>query len=158
MSEMLTWLRATIEGDKAAAEAAGGEEWVLGKDGQQLYLAPANAEPEPWRAEQIAEWTYVVDHCCHPEQWDECDTAKQEHIVIHDPRDTIARCDAELAFLDAMVSVVDALDYIAYGEGQGAGDPDRPGEVLYGPSTYLLKKFALGYRHRPGFKPEWVAE
>lgn len=152
--EMLSWLRTTIEGDRAAAEAAGSQEWVLGKEGQQLYLAPANADPEPWHAEWIAEWTYVVDHCCHPERWDECDTAKQEHIALHDPRDTIARCEAELSVLDRVLPEVRRVA-VRLAEEFGGIWPDGK---LTSSETMLLKTLASGYRYREGFKSEWMAE
>ena len=74
MSEdgLVPWLRAQVEADKAAASAAG----------RRIRVH----QPEPW---------YEADD--NRFEWPE-DAA---HIAIHDPRDTIARCEAELAVLDA---------------------------------------------------------
>lgn len=147
---MLDWLRSTVTGDLEAARAAGGHEWALGKDGQELFLAPAGVEPQEWHAERITQWTYPVDHCCRPEEWGECNVTTPTHIAIHDPRDTIARCEAELALLDDFIPVVEELDHIAYSEGLGS--------LAYGePRELLIKTLALGYRHREGFNPDWVS-
>ncbi|MFI7448103.1 DUF6221 family protein [Nonomuraea sp. NPDC049714] len=173
MDDLLAWLRATIEGDltqaKAADEASPGP-WVnTGQDGQgsdtdawQIHGAPTG--DTTWKYDRETEQETevpVLSPVATTEYDDGGGVWKREaadHIVLQQPRDTIARCEAELALLDVMVSIVDQLDEIAYGEGQGAGDPDHPGEPLYGPSTYLVKRFAKGYRHRPGFNPEWVSD
>jgi len=80
-----------------------------------------------------------------------------KHIALHDPRDTIARCEAELALLDKLMPVLRQLGEIAYGEGQGAEHPDQPGEYIAEEAAeYLVELLAAGYRHRPGFKAEWT--
>lgn len=125
MSDLLLWLRSTIEGDKALAEAV--------KDPAEISMG--------------AEY---VDNCGSDEA--------AEHIRRHDHRDTIARCEAELALLDKLTPVLRQLGEIAYSEGQGAEHPDKPGEYIADEAAeYLVELLAAGYRHRPGFKPEWVS-
>ncbi|MFI6296833.1 DUF6221 family protein [Nonomuraea sp. NPDC050790] len=153
---MLEWLRASIMGDKAAAEAAGGQEWVLGKDGQELFLAPADAGPQQWHAERITQWGYIVDHCCHPEQWDECDTTKPEHIALHDPRDTIARCEAELALLDRYEAHA-SIWTLPSELGRGAEFVDVVEGVRTAVLNEIVTSLALARRHREGFNPDWLA-
>jgi hypothetical protein len=118
MSDLLSWLRSTIEGDKAAASEA-----AAPRKGQEVDLV---------------------------------------HIAIHDPRDTIARCDAELKILD-MHTPVDGFRSVEYRQ---LKDPGLVCEVCCfdwdGP---LIGKFpcdtlialADGRRHREGFNPERVS-
>lgn len=91
MNEMLAWLRAAIERDKAAAEALPHGPWhvELGRRGYPQRIS--NAEPI-----LIAETYTGPEHAP--------DIA--EHICRHDPRDTIARCEAELKILDRCERVI----------------------------------------------------
>lgn len=110
---MLSWLRSTIEGDKALAERLGGE--------------PISIDAGAMHEDEA------------------------EHIQRHDPRDTIARCDAELALLDDFIPIVEELDHIAYSEGLGS--------LPYGePQQRLIRMLARGYRHRSGYLAEWTPE
>jgi hypothetical protein len=111
-SDLEAWLRATIEGDKALAEAV----------------------EDPAEISMGAEF---VDNCGSDEA--------AEHIRRHDTRDTIARCEAELALLD---DFEEAKAY--YGKHISA-----PAGELHGLRS-AVERIASGYRHRPGFKPEWT--
>ncbi|MET8985860.1 DUF6221 family protein [Nonomuraea wenchangensis] len=118
--EMLAWLKATIEGDLAVARGS-------------TRLSHQNGHERFWD-DPYGTWLSGSD---------------SDHIERQNPRDTIARCEAELALLDEMIPIIEELDQIAYNEGLGS--------VAYGEPTYLLlQKMASGYRHRPGFDPAWL--
>jgi hypothetical protein len=104
MSELLSWLKATIEGDKAAAKKA--------------------TPPPPFVLSEDA-----------------------DHLMRQNPRDTITRCEAELALLDD------------YAEAKAFYDKhlSAPAGELHGLNS-AIKRLASGYRHRPGFDPEWVSD
>ena len=57
------------------------------------------------------------------------------HIALNDPQDVIARCEAELAILDACVRGI------------------RSGRALLAEEIRSL--VASGYRHRPGYAEHW---
>lgn len=116
-SESVTWLRATIEGDRATAEAV-----------RDATLVDMGAN-------------YVGDY--YSEQ-------AAAYIRRHDPRDTIARCEAETKLLDLHGPN-------RYGQCR-ACDPESCG--CTGSEDYpcaTVRTILSGYRHRPGFKPEWVS-
>jgi hypothetical protein len=128
MSELLSWLRTTIEGDKAAAEKLQGESWtVVAQDQSFCYV----------KTSEGAEVGYMDESDIGLLDPDEAD-----HMCRHDPRDTIARCEAELAL-------------IARYEG-----PDEPGTTpdFWCAMRQSIEMLAQGYRHRPGFNPDWVSE
>jgi hypothetical protein len=85
-------------------------------------------------------------------------TKDASHVMRQSPANTIARCEAELALLDKIPPILETLGWIAYGEGQGAGHPDNPGEYMAEdePAEYFLRLLAAGYGHRSGFKPSWL--
>ena len=120
--DLLSWLRSTIEGDKAAAEKAQPGPWHIGNAVDPTR--PCNVHTFPG-ARGVADELLWLD---------------AEHVVRHDPRDTIARCEAELAL-------------IARYEG-----PDEPGTTpdFWCAMRESIEMLAQGYRHRPGFKPEWL--
>ncbi|MEU6725515.1 DUF6221 family protein [Nonomuraea wenchangensis] len=130
--EMLSWLKATIEGDKAKAEANGGQEWTVQE----------NSWEEGWSFIQTGEGGEHGKSCgCCGEGTIE--TVAGTHMAIHDPRDTIARCEAELRLIDRLDAA--AKDSVNY---------DLPARHL---AEDAIEALASGYRHRPGFKPEWVS-
>ncbi|SEN85501.1 DUF6221 family protein [Nonomuraea pusilla] len=132
MSDLLSWLKATIEGDKAAAEAA---------------------TPGPWTVDDPSEFESGLEieapdatvaghgHYCGG-VWKQADA---DHMCRHDPQDTIARCDAELFILSChegpheCVSPDDNCLWIEC-------EDDCP----------TLKALARGRRHRSGFNPAWL--
>lgn len=151
MSDLLSWLRSTIEGDKAAAElAASGEHNGVAFTGHWTFTHGDDVVYQDGR--RIPGGEGIVSRscdCCGPASAGHAEDLA--HIALHDPRDTIARCEAELALLDEFIPIVEELDYIAYSEGLGS--------LPYGePQRRLLKTLASGYRHRPGFNPDWVSD
>jgi hypothetical protein len=77
--EMTAWLRAQVEADKAAAEAATPGEWAALDDGVMSI-------------EDEDQWPVGVTQSRR-------DREDRVHIAIHDPRDVVADCDAKLAIL-----------------------------------------------------------
>jgi hypothetical protein len=161
--DMLSWLRSTITADlaqaKAADEASPGP-WVnTGQDGLgdawQIHGAPTG--DTTWVYDRVAEESREVPELLRVATLNYDDGGgvwereAADHIVLQQPRDTIARCEAELALLDEMIPIIEELDDIAMSEGLGS--------VAYGEPTYLLvQKMVSGYRHRPGFDPAWLEE
>ncbi|MFI7113975.1 DUF6221 family protein [Nonomuraea sp. NPDC050227] len=129
MSDLLSWLKATIEGDKAAAEKAQPGPWHIGKAVDPTR--PCNVHTFPG-ARGVADELLWLD---------------AEHVVRHDPRDTIARCTAELALLDEHAEAKAHYDKHL----------SAPAGELYGLYS-AIKWLASGYRHREGFNPEWLRE
>lgn len=143
--DMLSWLRAVVEGDKAAAEATS---------------ATPHRKAETASADHAA-WSYSGESgvvmcgcgvfegvasgncgCCWPDaEGREVDLA---HIALHDPRDTIARCEAELALLD------DHAEATAH----YAKHLEAPAGEVYG-LWVAIKRLLSGYQHREGFNPDW---
>lgn len=83
MSDLLSWLRATIEGDKVAAEALDGEVWTAVKAHGDWHIQTSQGQ------------TFGGDS-----EWGDLDPCEAVLIATHGPRDVIARCEAELALLD----------------------------------------------------------
>ncbi|MEU6709976.1 DUF6221 family protein [Nonomuraea sp. NPDC046802] len=156
--EMLSWLRSTIEGDKALAEVAGNcERYGVRYTGHWTYTPGDDlVYQDGRRGPGVAGIVGRSCACCGPASAGYPHDLM--HVATHDPRDTIARCEADLKFLDDLVAVVGDLDEIAYGEGQAARCPGRDGEYIHEAVPYLLKVFAQGFKHRPGFNPEWVSD
>ncbi|MEO3860904.1 DUF6221 family protein [Acrocarpospora sp. B8E8] len=126
MPEVAVWLRSTIEGDKAAAEAIGAGVWTVAKAGRaELDELAILDDGRP-----------IIDSGWEGGGVYDADVA--HHIALHDPRDTIARCEAELAELDRH-------------QPNFAGDCTRCDQVA--PCEAVVIK-ARGYRHRPGWK-DW---
>jgi hypothetical protein len=149
--DMLSWLRDVIEGDKSLAEvAASSERYGVKYTGHWTYtLGDDLVYQERRRVPGAAGIVGRSCSCCGPASLGHPHDLM--HVATHDPRDTIARCEAELALLDEMIPIIEELDDIAMGEGLGS--------VAYGEPTYLLvQKLASGYRHRPGFDPAWLTE
>ena len=77
------------------------------------------------------------------------------HIARHDPRDVTARCAAELRLIAAHGH--ETGDGAEAGDGDEGGDGDgrADGRTDDGPCD-TLRLLAYGYRHRPGWLPEWA--
>lgn len=140
MSDLAERLRRTIEGDKAIAEAA------------------EQASPAPWSAEVGTMWgcALICDATgeglwdCEGSETLGMEGAAAVHAALHDPRDTIARCEAELAILDehhatngetsCAVCIVPDWGYPTHGGSSPA--PYPCGTII---------SLASGYRHRDGY-------
>ena len=166
MDELLLWLRATIVGDKAKAEAATAGPWRWTGD------YPEGTCPHGY------EWTdhgpdlqsgddYVITTSGYDASGLNIKDVDAEHIAQHDPRDTVARCDAELAILDEHAPVHAWRPFSARpgrGDGEHVGckkcvtwiEGRIPEREAYPCRTVRL--LAQGYRHRPGWKQEWRPE
>lgn len=112
--DLVAWLRRTIEGDKALARAALG---LLG-------LETAWHTVDKLRERGLTR-------------------ADAQHVARHSSRDTIARCDAELALLDK------------FAEASAWYDEHRatPAGEVYGLSQAVCL-LATGYQHRDGYPGE----
>lgn len=169
---MLSWLRSTIEGDKAAAEAAAaprkGRYNIVDADGNRQFdhtPRPYNGE---WRLSEnrdavmpsCPEADAVVSGscgcCCPTSQGQEADLA---HIATHDPRDTIARCEAELALLDEH-----AVEDTGFGKycrvcSEYSTKPGEESELEpAGAPCRTVRILACGYENRDGFDPTLVLD
>lgn len=120
MSDRLAWLRAQIEARKATAEAATQGEWI--NDGS-IYVGH--------------EMNELVDYVY--------EAADAVHIVGNQPRDTIARCDAELALLDQYEQ---ARTWYEQHHGAPAGE-------VQGLWT-AVRLVAQGYQHHDGYREMWA--
>ena len=173
---MLSWLRSTIEADKAAAHAAAQAERTVQRDTSPEVRAATGRYSENASIPDGGAWA-VEDHgyarsvistsaeqvgvvagscgcCCPNADGRDVDLA---HIAIHDPRDTIARSEAELALLDQ----IDI--YTSQAEAASAdASEDSPNPLV---SVFVFNLGALigaarllagGYRHREGFDPDWL--
>jgi hypothetical protein len=156
-------LKTTIEGDKAAAEAADKAApgpWVnTGQDGLgdawQIHGAPTGETT--WAYDRVTEESHEVPELRRVAtlKYDDgggvWEREAADHIVLQQPRDTIARCEAELKILD--LHGRNEYGYCA------TCDPDSCGCV--GSGVYpcdTLRALAAGRRHRPGFNPDWASE
>ncbi|TYB69714.1 hypothetical protein FXF51_06010 [Nonomuraea sp. PA05] len=116
--EMLSWLKATIEGDKALAEENLGEVWAAADDRDEGFFI----EIEDAGAFGKACGCCITGTLCEVEA---------KHVALHDPRDTIARCEAELSVLDLFEKHGYAL-----------------GGAYFGALHDALGRLVVGYRHR----------
>lgn len=129
VTDQIEWLRTQIQDRKATAEAASQGEWV--NEGGSIHVGH--------ETNLVVDWVY-----------ERTDAA---HIVDNQPRDTIARCDSELALLDLHSSSEDphapsdrTCDHC------DTGDPYCTVDMTYPCRTVRL--LAQGYRHRPGYPRE----
>ena len=136
-------------------------------------LVPRNGDPElsKWLRRRIAERLYLARRPIelgNAEEWTELssgvlmtiapdapqdrrdgvhllgDSSLTRLMEANDPRDTIARCDAELAILDEYVAAIRITDAIGAGLDDAARALDR-----------AVRHLASGYSHWPGYKEEW---
>jgi len=154
-------------------------------------LLPRPGEPElpAWLRQRVAERLYLAQHAirlgnafewteqssgvlvfAEPTEtdtwhgtWAMGDSSVTRLMEANDPRDTIARCDAELAILDELAAATarrkaEAADYGAW----AAGDAPAVRPAFSGPDVKLIegleravRLLGWGYRHRPGYREEW---
>lgn len=145
MDDLIAWLRATIVGDRAAAEAAVPGPWITYFDDTWV----GDVGPIPGGFPNVG----ITDSI--PEEAEigaELHAANTRHIAIHDPQDTIARCEAELAELDAITGMPHHACLI--------DEPDDEGTTCScgrdSLADRLLRIKAHGYRHRSGWQEGWA--
>lgn len=127
LDAMIAWVRGQIEADKAAAEKAYGMSWIADdviEDGAVWILS------EDMHLGQI-------------------EPASASHVARHDPRDVIARCDSDLAIIDAHSRTPHRcpLPVVTSADGQLWAEDEGP--------CYTLRLLAQGYQHRDGYRAEW---
>lgn len=128
---LLSWLRSTVEGDKAVAEALEGERWSPVKGRGDWHIQTSQGQSFGGGME-----------------YGELDPNEADHIQRHDPRDTIARCTAELAQLDHLAKVAYHRHF-----------PEAPktyGDSAAWAAAEAIRRLAVGYQHRPGFDADWL--
>jgi len=142
--EMANWLRLQIEQRKALAVAA-----CFHSDGRWWRHPDAPAgdlhagEPEVIDGELTGD-VFLYREGSRPVQ------AQVEHIEANDPRDVIARCEAELAIIDEH-----------WRDANGWGRPvDRCRTCTreQGYPCQTVRLVGYGYRFRPDYKDEWMPE
>ncbi len=169
--EAVKWLREQIEGDKSAALiiSSGGfapERWDTDPPGQvnpermpeaDAITAALGIDPHDRAFPRHEFWTALVSwerENNEPEEdrvrESDLPTAivndgrrEADHIRRQDPRNTVARCEAELAILDE------------HADGWQIGDPLRDCQWEAWP-CHTLRLLASGYKHREGYAQHWA--
>lgn len=152
MSEMAEWLRQVIEDDMAAATL------------MAVYLPPPwDLYDWGWMAHVVADGPYFRDVTRDVP----CPGSVIAHITRHDPRDTITRCEADLALLNDLLAekhvVCDDQYYTcaAATRERDGRDPDENrigGRCDCGRDDRVerrLRLLASGRRHSDGYKQDW---
>ena len=128
MDELVTWLRRRIAERKYLAEHAielgSFAEWEERSSG--VLVTGDGTDSDPWRG------TWVTG-----------DSSVTRLMEANDPRDTTARCEAELAILDDHGS---------------DGKPKYPECRCCGVEHFpcrTVRLLGFGYRFRPGYRQEW---
>lgn len=140
--QMAVWLRQQILARKAIAEAArhaGPGAWRVTENDGEMWVQQADCSDE-----------VATDRLTSPEEYIPLDPAHVAHIAANDPRDTIARCEAELRILN---------DYEDFAK-VAADHPSPPGETSWaeqiaGTLGDVVGDLAYAYRHWSGFDPDW---
>ena len=149
----VAWLRAQIEERKAAAEAATPGPWEPEGDDptdDEVYTGGDDDASFGWR----------LAICRGPRSHE-----NMLHIAANDPRDTIARCEAELAILDEH-DESDTPEELRHGHWEGHGSNERwirdePNDcpVCREESPCrTVRLLAGGYKYRPGFPAAFAAK
>jgi hypothetical protein len=137
--EPVAWLRRQIEARQALArhaiEMGNAAEWTEQSSGVLVTGGPAGADT--WHG-----------------TWAMGDSSLTRLMEANDPRDTIARCEAELAILDehrvARMTYPDVASFGCIRCHYGANGEDYNGGWCT--TTRLL---ASGYRHHDGYAEHW---
>ena len=157
--QMVAWLRFQILARKAAAEAATEGPWeVTGQDGLddawQIYggVDKNGGTLVDWNSGEPVE--VPVRHRVATLNYEDGGGVWRredaDHIVLNQPRDTIARCEAELRILNDY----DDFARVAADHPSPPGDPSWA-ELSAGILGDVIGDLAYAYRHRPGFDSSW---
>lgn len=122
MSDPMAWLRAQIEARKATAEAATQGEWI--NEAGSIHCGH--------ETNLVVDWIY--------------ENPDAAHIVGNQPRDAIARCDAEL----------EILDYYAAQDANPARLHDAALQLQWHVLGEFVRILAKGYQHRDGYQEMWA--
>jgi hypothetical protein len=131
-AEAVAWLRRVIEGDKSAAKAAPPGPWDF--DGDDDVYTVHDGEHGDLVGNTVA-WARGGDR----------HAAMGRHIVLHQPRDVIADCEAKLGILGL------------YGLWTvGPANQPELGAAACAISD-AVSHLASAYRHRDGYAEHWGA-
>ncbi|NRQ40153.1 hypothetical protein HII36_51270 [Nonomuraea sp. NN258] len=139
--DLVGWLRTQIEADKATAAAAGRHPW------RYVRLDDDGAYGLELDERRVATAVgFHGDDLLRP--------VEAIHIALHDPADVTARCQAELALLYEHTPVAEDGVHCprCVTRTRDAATPCPPEHA----PCEVLRLLAFGYRHRPGWKPEWA--
>lgn len=198
---LVAWLREQIEADLAAARiiGAGGfapQRWDADPPGQvNPEKIPASRQvTEAIGAchEEVCGWVQIVAYDRLNNEPPEADCRDStapvilvdngrrefEHIIRNDPRNTVARCEAELGILDAHRLVVadrglpeqgqswgSARGYRIIAEHPDEKDIERAAGMHWDLDCREYRKrfpcrtvrlLGTGYKHRPGYQESWA--
>ncbi len=183
--DLLPWLRKTIGRTMSAAKiiSDGGfapQRWDTVPPGQvnpeeipasKAVTAAIGAEPD-----EVCGWVQIVAYDRLNNEPPEADCRESavpvilvddgrrqhEHIVLNDPRNVVARCEAELAILDLYdktAAIAREPDFLAQGrvarEARARDYLDAQRELCV--LEVVVSLVAAGYRHHPGWTAEWGA-
>lgn len=150
-------------------------EWLRGQIGERLETARVACDGDSghwfagdkwnvYRAEDEAAWDTPYEGDEHKLVVYGNVKPQSEHIALNDPRDTIARCEAELAILDEHASDEDPVleDCIRCGTALHAGPCECPNalsgqherEALAYPCP-TVRHVASAYKHHEGWGKHW---
>lgn len=135
--------------------------WLRQRIRERLYLATHTME-----LGNAAEWTELssgVLMTCRPDSpqddphdrwegvWPMGDSSLTRLMEANDPRDTINRCESELAMLDLCERVIREDEHAHDDCGAAAS------WTGFAVARLNLRLMASGYRHRKGYREEWGA-
>lgn len=133
MDELVTWLRRRIEERKYLAEhtieLGNAAVWTELSSGVLMTIAP-DASQDRWDG-------------VHPLG----DSTLTRLMEANDPRDTIARCEGELAILDEYEARDKDVDLML--------GPDSLRQREWSGLSLAVRLLGSGYQHRPGYQESW---
>ena len=141
LSEAVAWLRAKIEGDKAAALAATPGPWEF-EDDDELFTVHDGEH-----GDLVGQPVAFTRHLAGP---------NGVHMALHDPRDVIADCAAKLAILDEHVPYECSDPEGLRCKVCASGDAYPSGAAIHKPwPCPTVVSLSRAYRHRDGWRQHW---
>lgn len=142
MSDQIEWLRTQIQDRKAKAEAAEQGPWRIHSRHRNVVMGTDLIDSVGVAGDREDTPPLFTGQTSNRGQRSYKDA---EHIVANDPRDTIARCDTDLAILDMAEREIAAAP-------ERSWDWDSADEVSRASTLEdVVRLLAQGYRHRPGY-------
>lgn len=149
MDEAIGWLRQQVEARlKAAQRADTGDHWKEEQHYDALFLVDLKPSAGELDTPEDVRTASLGLELCQPFEdprflW-ACHN-QATHIVANDPRDVIARCEAELAILNLYrLWAAEDLD----------GNPALGAAACA--ISDAVRHLASGYRHRDGYTQHWA--
>lgn len=151
-AEAVAWLRAQIESDKAAGEAATPGPWAweaTGEKDSSWAVGLVQDEAGNTLSGQIEPGEgIIIDGVGEGIDGNLADAA---HIALHNPAEAVADCEAKLAILDlyARINEDDERSHEAFlRNGEFSG-------LAHDTARQFVSLLAAGYRHRGGYARFW---